>query len=317
MKVYFHHWMETATADAAILNTRIGRRIAGAYQDFSRSQRRAADFVVDKPFDAATMSIEEFAAAADISPASANRFARSLGFARYADFRSQIVEAIRPPRIQEDKLRALSRKMSAATVAARSLDEDMANLRNAAAALSADQVEAAAGMLREARRIFTVGFGTSSYLASYAANLLDPLCADARFVAVEGGTEQSARRLIKLRAGDAVLAITLPRYSRDIVTMVRLARARGAQVLAITDRPSSPIAALASLTLFAFAERQILSSSGVATLALIEALASAVAHGRKGAIAAMKALTRQVEPYLDEAGAAPETKSTSRRSGRM
>ena len=309
--------MDAPASDAAILNTGIGQRIAAAYQEFSRSQRRAADFVVDKPFDAATMSIEEFAAAADISPASANRFAHALGFARYADFRSQIVDAVRPTRVQEDKLRAVSRKMSAATVAVRSLDEDIANLRNAASSLSADQVSTAVRMLIEARTVFTVGFGTSSYLASYAANLLDPLCADARFVSVEGGTEQSARRLIKLRAGDAVLAITLPRYSRDIVAMVRLAKARGARVLAITDRPSSPIAALANLTLFAFAERQILSSSGVATIALIEALASAVAHSRKGAVAAMRVLTRQVQPYLDEAGAAfDQTKSTSRQPRR-
>jgi DNA-binding MurR/RpiR family transcriptional regulator len=293
--------MEEALADAAILNAVIGQRIAGAYPELSRGQRRAADFVVRKPFDAATMTIEEFAVAAAISPASANRFARLLGFSRYADFRSQVVAAIRPPSAPEDKLRAVRGSLSAAGVVARSLEEDVANLRRASAALSADQADAAARMLLDAARIYTVGFGTSGYFASYAANLLDPLCADARFVAVEGGTEQTARRLVKLKARDVVLAITLPRYSRDIVSIVRLAKARKARVLAITDRPGSPIAGLASLTLYASAERRILPSSGVATIALIEALTSAVASRRRGAIAAMTALTRQVQPYLDEA----------------
>ena len=317
MKIYFHHKMDAGSPDAIIVTTRIGQRIAGAYRRLSRSQRRAADLVVGKPFDAATMTIEEFAAAADISAASANRFARALGFSRYGDFRSQIVEAIRPIRAPEEKLRMVPRRMSAATVAARSLEEDLANLRNASSALSADQAEAAAAMLLGAARIFTVGFGTSSFFASYAANLLDPLCADARFVSVEGGTEQSARRLLKLEVGDVVIAITLPRYSRDIVTMVRLARSRGARVLAITDRPSSPIAGLSSLTLYAFGERQILSSSAVATVALIEALTSSVAHRRKGAMAAMAALTRQVEPYLDEAGGGRRRAgSRTRRTGR-
>jgi DNA-binding MurR/RpiR family transcriptional regulator len=309
--------MKADAPDSAILTTRIGQRITGSYRELSRCQRRAADLVVGKPFDAATMTIEEFAAAAEISPASANRFARALCFSRYADFRSQIVEAIRPIRAPEDKLRVVPRRMTAATVAARSLDEDLANLRNAAAALSADQAEGAAAMLLGAARIFTVGFGTSSFFASYAANLLDPLCADARFVSVEGGTEQSARRLIKLQERDVVLAITLPRYSRDIVTMVRLARDRGARVLAITDRPSSPIAGLASVTLYAFGERQILSSSAVATVALIEALTSAVAHRRKGAIAAMAQLTRQVQPYLDDGGGVSgRGKAKSKRPGR-
>jgi DNA-binding MurR/RpiR family transcriptional regulator len=289
-----------AGSDAAVVNAPIGRRIVRAYRGLSDGQRRAADFLLGKPFDAATMTIEEFATAADVSTATANRFARALGFARYVDFRTEIVEAIRPARAQEEKLRAARRGASTAGMVAGSLEEDLANLRTTAAALSAAHAEAAVGMLLDTARIFTVGFGTSSYLASYAANLLDPLCPDARFVAVEGGTEQTARRLVKLKPRDVVIAITLPRYSRDIVAIVRLAKARGARVLAITDKPSSPIAAAADLALYAFAERQILSSSAVAALALIEALASAVACRRKGAIAAMRALTEQVRPYLEE-----------------
>jgi DNA-binding MurR/RpiR family transcriptional regulator len=296
--------MQTGLPDPAVVHALIGKRIARAYRELSGGQRRAADFLLGRPFDAATMTIEEFAAAAAISTATANRFARALGFARYADFRTEIVEAIRPAPAPEDKLRRTRRGVSAAAMIAGSLEEDLVNLRNTAAALSASHTEAAAKLLLDASRIFTVGFGTSSYLASYAANLLDPLCADARFVAVEGGTEQTARRLVNLKPGEVLLAITLPRYSRDIVAIVRLAKARGARVLAITDRPSSPIAALADLTLYAFAERQILSSSAVAPIALIEALASAVACRRKGAVAALTALTRQVQPYLEESEAA-------------
>jgi DNA-binding MurR/RpiR family transcriptional regulator len=297
---------------ASVVNAPIGQRIARAYRGLSDSQRRAADFVLGRSFDAATMTIEEFAAAVDVSTASANRFARALGFSRYADFRSEIVEAIRPARAPEEKLRAARRGIAAHRVIASSLDEDIANLRDTAAALSAAHAETVARMLLDAARVFTVGFGTSGYLASFAANLLDPLCPDARFVAVEGGTEQTARRLLKLKAGHVLVAITFPRYSRDIVAIVRLAKARGAQVLAITDKPSSPIAALADVALYAFAERQILSSSAVAALALIEALASAVACRRKGAVAALSALTRQVQPYLEENEAASERPNRSR-----
>src|SRR5918911_2601346 len=192
-------------------NARIGERVSRAYAALSESHRRAADLLLREPFDAATMTIEEFAAAAGISTATANRFARALGFKRYADFRAEIVAAIRPARAPEDKLRAARRGASAADMIAASFDEDAINLRNTAA-LSAGKAEAAAGMLLEAPCVFTVGFGTSGYLASYAANLLDPLLADARFVAVEGGTEQTARRLVKLKARHLLVAITFPRY---------------------------------------------------------------------------------------------------------
>ena len=219
---------------------------------------------------------------------------------------------------QEEKLSAARRGASVSAIIRASLDEDTANLRRTAEALSLQQAEAAAALIVEATRIFTVGFGSSSYLASYAANLLDPISADTRFVAVEGGTEQAARRLVKLRPGQVVIAITLPRYSRDLVHMVRLAKARGARVLAITDGPISPIVPFADIALYGFAERRILSSSAVAALALIEALTSAVACRRKGAVAAMRALTEQVQPYLDDSGAAPKRSNAKnkRQNGR-
>lgn len=260
------------------------------------------------------MTIEEFADAARISAPTANRFARAIGFARYADFRAAIVEAIRPDRSPEEKLRHTRRGASSTRIVASSLEQDVANLRNTAGGLSQAQVEPAAQMLLEATAIFAIGFGTSGYVASYAANLLDPLLPDARFVAVEGGTEQTARRLVKLKSGHVVIAFTFPRYSRDIGSLVGLAKARGARVLAITDKPSSPIAAMADLSIYAFAERQILSSSVVAAVALVEALTSAVAYRRRGAVAAMEALTEQVRPYLEDQEAAAK-RHVVRRSG--
>src|SRR5262245_45178808 len=136
--------MEAGLPDVAVVNAPIGRRIARAYRGLSQGQRRAADFLLGKPFDAATMTIEEFASAAAVSPATANRFARALGFARYIDFRTEIVEAIRPARAQEEKLAAARHGASAAGMAKGSLAEDLANLRNTADALSAVQAEAAA-----------------------------------------------------------------------------------------------------------------------------------------------------------------------------
>jgi DNA-binding MurR/RpiR family transcriptional regulator len=306
--------MELEPSKAAVVNGPLGERIVRASGRLSDSQRRAVDFLLDRPFDAATMTIEEFADAAGISSASANRFARALGFDRYADFRTEIVEAIRPT-APEQKLRAAGpRDASAGSVIASALRQDIANLDRTAAAL-ATRAEAAAAMLSGGGRIFTVGFGTSGYLASYAANLLDPICADARFVAVEGGTEQAARRLLKLQPGHVVIAITFPRYSKDIVAMVRLAKTRGARVLAITDGPTSPIAAEADLALYACAERQILSSSAVAALAVIEALASAIAWRCKDAVESMATLTEQVLPYLHAGADGPEMRPSRKSRG--
>src|SRR5258708_12547451 len=93
-------------------------RIATAYPGLSRAHRKAADFVLKHPFQAATMMIEELARAADISVATANRFARALGISGYPAFRAELVRtfsatlapveklppALRPPPTNADLL---------------------------------------------------------------------------------------------------------------------------------------------------------------------------------------------------------------------
>src|SRR5204862_1262658 len=55
------------------------------------AHQRMAQYVLENPFRAATMRIDEFATAVDVSVATANRFARALGFEGYPQFRTELV----------------------------------------------------------------------------------------------------------------------------------------------------------------------------------------------------------------------------------
>lgn len=79
--------------------------------------------------------------------------------------------------------------------------------------------------------------------------------------------------LQKIDTQDVLLTISFPRYSADILRIMRFAKERGATNLSITDRPSSPLMSLADHTLFVPADHQILSGSLVPALALIEGMA--------------------------------------------
>src|SRR5262249_35565490 len=148
------------------------------------------------------------------------------------------------------------------------------------------------------RRIYTLGFGVSAYIASFAANGLVPFCRDVRFLAAEGGGEQAIRRMLTIGREDLLIAISIPRYSRETIEIASMARARGAAVAAIPDRPASPLAAVANLTLYAIAARRLLSSSAAAAFTLVEALTSATAHQREDALQSFTDLTERVGHYL-------------------
>jgi DNA-binding MurR/RpiR family transcriptional regulator len=288
-----------ALTDAPSVGGDIAQRITRLFPALSATHQRAAEFVLAHPLDAATMTIDELAAAADMSLATANRFARALGFETYAEFRAELVGRVRVRMSQEDKLRvARQRDASPAGVALEALQEDIANLQTTLADLTAEGLGGAVDLMRGAKRIYTVGFGASAYLAGFAASHYGPFCNDVRFVGGWGGPEESVRHLLKLSSDDLLIAITFPRYSRDTVDLAKLARDRGAAVLALTDMPTAPLVPLATRSLFASAERGVTSSSAVAALALIQALGSALAWQRTDALQAMEGLTDLVGPYV-------------------
>ena len=72
-------------------NPSMAQRIARVLPNLTRSHRKMADYVLAHPFQAATMAIDEMAAALGTSVATANRFARALEFDGYPQFRAALV----------------------------------------------------------------------------------------------------------------------------------------------------------------------------------------------------------------------------------
>jgi DNA-binding MurR/RpiR family transcriptional regulator len=284
---------------APVLKAPVAATIARAYPALSESHRRTADFVLARPLDAATMTIDELAHSANISIATANRFAKALGFRKYAEFRAELVANVKATMAPVERLRLGQREAaSAGSVVADAMEEDLDNIQKTLHGLSAEACDRAVSLILDARRIYTLGFGVSTYIASFAANGLLPFCQDVRFLAAEGGGEQAIRRMLAIGAEDVLIAIAVPRYSRETVEIAGMARKRGATVIAITDGPKSPLNAVANLTLYAFAARRLLSSSAAAAFTLVEALISATAHQREDSLKSFTDLSEQVGHYL-------------------
>jgi DNA-binding MurR/RpiR family transcriptional regulator len=277
----------------------IMRRIAEIYPELSETHRRAAALVMRQPLEAATMSIVQLAAAAEISIATANRFVKALGFEGYAAFRAALVGSLTAAASPVERLRsARAEGLSAPAVVRRTLDEDMANLEATLGGLTDEASARAVDMLCAAKRIFTLGFGSSAYLAGFAAHRLQPFCEDVHSVSGEGGTEEAARRLFRATSGDLILVYSFPRYSRDAIDIALIGRERGADVLGITDAPSSPLMPVSTLCLTAVASRRVLVTSHTTAIALTDGLAAAAAQRREPAVADYARLTEHVSPYL-------------------
>ena len=82
-----------------------------------------------------------------------------------------------------------------------------------------------------------------------------------------------------------MVGISFPRYSQSTVKGVQFAHDRGAEVVAITDSPMSPLYPMASSALLARSDMISFVDSLVAPFSLLNALIVAAGHRKDGDIA--------------------------------
>ncbi|MDO8654050.1 MAG: MurR/RpiR family transcriptional regulator [Undibacterium sp.] len=282
-------------ATGGTVNARIGK----VYMKLSKAHRKTADYVLSNAFRSATMSIDELANAVGISIATANRFARALGFDGYPQFRAELVCGFEAMLAPIDNLRTeVQRPATSTEIIANSLSEDLSNLEATRRGLSPDLCQQAVRMILNAERIYIIGYGASAFLGGLMAHGLDPFCDTVLCSIGSGGPSHVARQLFKYTARDLVIGISFPRYADDVVTMLRQVQEKGVPVLALTDAPSSPLASHANITLYAQTQRQFSPNSEGAALCLIEAICSAVAHQAKSPVHAASEMTKFMLPWM-------------------
>lgn len=258
-----------------------------------------ADYVLAHPLQAAIMPIDELAATVGVSVATANRFARALEFDGYPQFRAALVLGFEATLAPVEKLRSkLEHPATVADVFATALAESQRNIELTRRSLDAHSCEQAVNIILNARRIYIIGFGGSSWLGGLLQRCLDPYCDNVQLLASIESSSYGARVLTRLQPTDLLIAIAYPRYFADTVLLARRAREAGVPVLALTDRVASPLAPLATVSLYAHTDSQYFATSEASALALIEALCSAVAHRAKGSLKAATQLTESVLPWL-------------------
>ncbi len=285
-------------------NPSMAQRIAWAMPALTQSHRQVAEYVLAHPLKVATMPIDELAAAVGVSVATANRFARALEFEGYAQFRAALVLGFEATLAPVQKLRS---KLECSAPAAEVFDAVLADaVRNLEATRQALDVQAcmqAVSAILDARRIYVIGYGASSWLGGLLTRNLDRYCDNVQLLASIESSSYGARMLSRLKSHDLVIAIAFPRYFADTVLLARRVHEAGVPLLALTDGPQSPLTPLATLALYARTESQYFANSEASALALIEALCSAVAHAAKDSLQAAEDLTESVLPWLEGAHA--------------
>jgi DNA-binding MurR/RpiR family transcriptional regulator len=264
----------TPTTTPESLSTYIQAR----FDDFSRSQKDVAQYIVDHLDEVAFQTAEELARRANTSSSTVVRFSQALGFEGYPELQQSAREEYR-------RRHAISPPAGAVSSIAPlfSLDQnefetmlaaDHVNVEDTARKVSRRDIEAAVEAIATTPRLLVAGTDQMAFFASYLRHLL--MLLDLRAEIVASPSQEALGRLSRIDDETLVIGLSAGRPHPLVVRAMKLARHRKARAIAITDATLSEVAKLAQIRLYYSSNSPAYVRSHTALLAMVQALAYGV-----------------------------------------
>jgi DNA-binding MurR/RpiR family transcriptional regulator len=246
--------------------------IQARFDEFSRSQKDVAQYIVDHLDEVAFQTAEELARRANTSSSTVVRFSQALGFEGYPELQASAREEYRRRHeVGPESAPLFSLDQGAFETA---LAADHANVEETARKASRSQIDAAVQAIGTAERVLIVGTDQMAFFASYLRHLL--MLLDLRAEVAASPSQDALGRLSRIDERTLVLGLSAGRPHPLVTRAMKLARHRKAPTVAITDATLSEVAKLAQIRLYYSSNSPAYVRSHAALLSLIQALAYGV-----------------------------------------
>ena len=254
------------------------RTISNALPRLSPSERRVGQWVLDHPKEAANITLARLARECKTSEPTVVRFCRHVGLGGFRELAIRLTEALsRPATIVH---RDVGPDDSTSDAVIKVMDASIQSLIEMRAQLSSMPIDEAVNAMSSARQIAFAGLGASGHVARDASHKFFRLgipCTSLR------DTAMILQFAAIVESTDVLVLLSHTGRWRELASAARLARERGATVIALTN-PDSKIAEEAGI-LFpckVIEDTSVFTpmSSRLAQLALLDAIQVALALTR-------------------------------------
>jgi DNA-binding MurR/RpiR family transcriptional regulator len=252
--------------------------ISSRFDEFSRSQKDVAQYVVDHLDEVAFHTAEELARRASTSSSTVVRFSQALGFEGFPELQ----EAAREEYRHHHRTTAETNGFNGAaplfsldqTPFEQAVAADHVNVEETARKVSRSEVEGAIEAISTADRILIAGTDQMAFFASYLRHLL--MLLDVRAEIAASPSQEALSRLGRIDEGTLVIGLSAGRPHPLVVRAMKIARHRKAGTLAIVDATLSEVSKLSERTLYYSSNSPAFVRSHAGLLSLIQALAYGV-----------------------------------------
>ncbi|WP_312365832.1 MurR/RpiR family transcriptional regulator [Ensifer sp.] len=224
-------------------------RIKAQSKRLTDADQKLIATMLENRAEAAFLSGPQLSQRASVHEATVTRLAQKLGYRGFPDLRAQLQREVLDDQDAATRMRRSVAKVEHGDYLTDLIAAEISALETLARSVPQGDVDLAADMIFEGRRVFVFGQGHAQSVAGFLQRRLD------RFgmttIALTGRGRDIAERMVSMDANDVVIALAFRKQPQSYAPLVQHARRVGARSILISDLAGSLMEPVADLMLAA------------------------------------------------------------------
>lgn len=222
-------------------------RIRANYNQFTKAEKRVADYIIENPEKVLFMSITELAESCSVGDTSVFRFCKTMELKGYQEFKMRLSLSMNDGEKKLDQYAGnITLEDSFQDLAKKILNNNINALTETFSLLDEGLIRQAIERMHQAKRIYFFGVGASMLTAMKAMNKF--LHIEPKVYCIQDSHMQ-AMAASTMGPEDAAVLISYSGATKDTIHVARQAKEAGAVIICITRFIKSPLTAFSDITL--------------------------------------------------------------------
>ncbi|MGH6807753.1 MAG: MurR/RpiR family transcriptional regulator [Ensifer adhaerens] len=224
-------------------------RIKAQSKRLTEADQKLIATMLENRAEAAFLSGPQLSQRASVHEATVTRLAQKLGYRGFPDLRAQLQREVLDDQDAATRMRRSVAKVAHGDYLTDLIAAEISALETLARSVPQSDVDLAADMIFEGRRVFVFGQGHAQSVAGFLQRRLD------RFgmttIALTGRGRDIAERMVSMDKSDIVIALAFRKQPQSYAPLVQHARRVGARTILISDLAGPLMEPVADLMLAA------------------------------------------------------------------
>jgi DNA-binding MurR/RpiR family transcriptional regulator len=254
-------------------------QIKSKYDSLPKNHRKIAEFFINNFDRIPFLNIQDLSKSTGASVASIVRFAQRSGYKGFSELRIAIAESLQKGLRNSEIFPLLEKHIIEADLLTEVANLDIKNINDTLSLIERKSFDYIIERISSAERVYTGGLGISFLLAEILAYQLTQVGIDSN--ALKHTHTLFHEQILYLKSKDLLVLFSFPPYSKETVDLARFAEEKGIDVIAVTNKPASPITFYSKANLIVESRNMLFTNSFAAISVLINAIATSCAVKNK------------------------------------